>query len=246
GKEAIRQLHENSYNAVLMDCMMPVMDGYSATREWRKFESEKDRERVPILAMTANAMAGDRQKCLDAGMDDYMAKPLNRQLLEQMLKRWLTEPAAPQLDPEEDTVPASVPAAEQADEDLPPGVAVLRPRKKAAAQKSVLDRQVLNDLIDIMGDEYVDLIEVYLEDTPNCIGQLAEAADADDIDGLIAPAHSLKSTSANLGAIGLSELAKAVEHGAREGTIGDVAQKLKAIQSEFDQVAAELQDIKAS
>ncbi len=246
GKEAIRQLHENNYNAVLMDCMMPVMDGYSATREWRKFESEKDRERVPILAMTANAMAGDRQKCLDAGMDDYMAKPLNRQLLEQMLKRWLTEPAAPQLDPEEVATPDAAPITEQSDDELPPGVAVLRPRQKAAAQKSVLDRQVLNDLIDIMGDEYVDLIEVYLEDTPNCIGQLAEAADADDIDGLIAPAHSLKSTSANLGAIGLSELAKAVEHGAREGTIGDVAQKLKAIQSEFDQVAAELQDIKAS
>ncbi len=248
GKEALRQLHENHYNAVLMDCMMPVMDGYSATKQWRKHESESNNERVPILAMTANAMAGDRQKCLDAGMDDYMAKPLNRQLLEQMLNRWLAAAAAPQLVDPVDDEDGHYEHSENdsVQDDLPPEVAVLRPRSRARGVKSVLDRQVLDDLIDIMGDEYVDLIEVYLEDTPNCIGQLVDAADADDIDGLIAPAHSLKSTSANLGAIGLSELAKSVEHGAREGTISDVAQKLREIQSEFDQVAAELQDIKAS
>ncbi len=244
GKEAIRQLTDNSYNAVLMDCMMPVMDGYSATKQWRQHESDNNQTRIPILAMTANAMAGDRQKCLDAGMDDYMAKPLNRQLLEQMLNRWLTESAAPQLIDPEQEAPAQPPMS--ATDDLPPEVAVLRPKSRQPIAKSVLDRQVLDDLIDIMGDEYVDLIDVYLEDTPNCIGQLSEAADADDMDGLIAPAHSLKSTSANSGAIGLSELAKSVEHGAREGTIGDVGQKLKDIQSEFDQVAAELQNIKAS
>lgn len=243
GKEAIRQLHENSYNAVLMDCMMPVMDGYSATQEWRRIESEKGSERVPILAMTANAMAGDRQKCLDAGMDDYMAKPLNKQLLEQMLKRWLSAAPAPQLDVMDEPPAAARAAAET--QELPPEVAVLRPRTRSAG-KSVLDRQVLDDLIDIMGDEYVDLIEVYLEDTPNCIGLMNEAAGDDDIDGLIAPAHSLKSTSANLGAMGLSEMAKAIEFGAREGNLSDVAQKIAAIESEFEQVASELQQIKTA
>ena len=235
GKEATRLLRENEYSAVLMDCMMPVMDGYSATREWRKFEAENNRERVPILAMTANAMAGDRQKCLDSGMDDYMAKPLNKQLLEQMLNRWLESGPAPQLEHIEPERVVEPPDAS----DLPPEVAVLRPRG-AVKSESVLDRQVLNDLIDIMGDEYVDLIQVYLEDTPNCISQLSEAVEAADVEGMIAPAHSLKSTSANLGAMGLSEMAKDVEYGARQGTLQDPDQRLVEIQAEFELVSAEL------
>ena len=71
-----------------MDCLMPIMDGYICTTKIREFERENNLNHTPIMAMTANAMMGDREKCLDAGMDDYMSKPLNRHILEKTLKKW--------------------------------------------------------------------------------------------------------------------------------------------------------------
>ena len=90
GELALAQMASDAYDLVLMDCQMPVLDGYSATRRWREIESGQAPVRhLPIVAMTANAMAGDRQRCLDAGMDDYLSKPVTRDLLDACLKRWL-------------------------------------------------------------------------------------------------------------------------------------------------------------
>ena len=90
GEIALAQMASDAYDLVLMDCQMPVLDGYSATRRWREIESGQAPVRhLPIVAMTANAMAGDRQRCLDAGMDDYLSKPVTRDLLDACLKRWL-------------------------------------------------------------------------------------------------------------------------------------------------------------
>jgi signal transduction histidine kinase/CheY-like chemotaxis protein len=98
GRQAVERLTEGRYDAVLMDCQMPIMDGYTATRTIRKLEADGHRQgHVPIIAMTANAMVGDREKCLASGMDDYMSKPLNRALLEQTLRKWIPEGRPPQL-----------------------------------------------------------------------------------------------------------------------------------------------------
>jgi signal transduction histidine kinase len=88
GAEAVAMLNERRYDAVLMDCQMPVMDGYEATAEIRRSQSAGTRH-VPIIALTANVMEGDRKKCLDAGMDDYVSKPYSLQDLEKALVRWL-------------------------------------------------------------------------------------------------------------------------------------------------------------
>src|SRR5690606_39693475 len=89
GEAALLRMEASCYDIVLMDCEMPVMNGYTATRRWREVEAAAgDGRHVPIIAMTANAMAGDRQKCLDAGMDDYLAKPVTRSELERTLARW--------------------------------------------------------------------------------------------------------------------------------------------------------------
>jgi len=113
GEVALSHMASGVYDLVLMDCQMPVLDGYSATRRWREIESgQAPGRRLPIVAMTANAMAGDRQRCLDAGMDDYLSKPVARDQLDAVLRRWLR--AAPLRNaprPSADTpAPAAAPA----------------------------------------------------------------------------------------------------------------------------------------
>ena len=88
GQAALNRMASGRYDIVFMDCQMPVLDGYTATRRWREREATGNQARLTIVAMTANAMAGDREKCLGAGMDDYLSKPVKRQNLEQCLQRW--------------------------------------------------------------------------------------------------------------------------------------------------------------
>lgn len=86
GQEAVDRLKEHEYDVVLMDCQMPIMDGYRATQEIRSFEGEG--KRTTIIAITANAMPEDRQRCMDAGMDDYMSKPASREDLRKKVEQW--------------------------------------------------------------------------------------------------------------------------------------------------------------
>jgi two-component system, sensor histidine kinase and response regulator len=89
GLEALRALQLSSYDLILMDCQMPEIDGYDATREIRR--RERGGVHVPIVAITARAMHGDREKCLGAGMDDYVAKPVRPEDLANVIKRWLPQ-----------------------------------------------------------------------------------------------------------------------------------------------------------
>jgi signal transduction histidine kinase/CheY-like chemotaxis protein/HPt (histidine-containing phosphotransfer) domain-containing protein len=238
GKEALEALEQRAFDAVLMDCQMPVMDGYTATRIRRQKEASGSK-RVPIIAMTANAMAGDREKCLKSGMDDYMSKPLNRALVEQTLRKWLPVGAksfissTPAMDKPATAPPAPAPR---------PAIAPTPAAPAPAARDSVLDVEIVRDLLDVMGDEFTDLVRVYLEDTPKALTALELAAARGNVEGLIAPSHSLKSTSANLGAMGLSELAKRLEHGARSGTLSgsDALIVVAEIKRNYQRVTAEL------
>jgi signal transduction histidine kinase/CheY-like chemotaxis protein/HPt (histidine-containing phosphotransfer) domain-containing protein len=233
GKEALEQLDKDSYDVVLMDCQMPIMDGYTAVRILRQNE-ESAGKHMPVIAMTANAMAGDREKCLRAGMDDYMSKPLNRALMEQTLRKWLPPGAKTRGDTGATPKPAAASVPAPAKPAAPSAV-------PAAPGGAVLDTDVVRDLLDVMGDEFTDLVRVYLEDTPKSLAALEAAAARGDIEGLIAPSHSLKSTSANLGALSLSELAKRLEHGARGGTLGAEAPVIVAeIKRTFARVQQEL------
>ena len=195
------------------------MDGYTATRIWRQREADTYRPHLPIIAMTANAMAGDRQKCLDAGMDDYLAKPVSRQLLEETLARWLahserqTTAEAAQRKP----MAAAVTAATYPSRIMPVSPENSpAPSAHGALSASPLDLEVVEDLRHAMGDQFKMLVALFLEDAPGQLARLEAAAVLDDKAQMAAAAHALKSSSANLGAMQVSAISKRIEHGARD------------------------------
>lgn len=91
GAIALERTQEHRYDLILMDCQMPVMDGFTATAWIRDRERDKDLEPTPIIALTANALQGDAQRCFDAGMDDYVSKPFTLEQLQAMLEKWLAQ-----------------------------------------------------------------------------------------------------------------------------------------------------------
>jgi signal transduction histidine kinase/DNA-binding response OmpR family regulator/HPt (histidine-containing phosphotransfer) domain-containing protein len=232
GEEARLRMSAARYDLVLMDCQMPVMDGYTATRRWRELERDAgDGRHLPIIAMTANAMAGDRQKCLDAGMDDYLAKPVTRAELERSLHRWWhtgTAPSASAAPVRSETPAAAIANAATLAPMHPPAA-----HAAETASASTIDDEVLDELRAVLGGELDRLIRVFLDDAPRQIAALEEAAVAPDFEALREHAHSLKSASANLGAMQLSAAAKRVELGARTGTLDRPAVEVAKIAWEF-------------
>nr|WP_295374552.1 ATP-binding protein [Pseudoxanthomonas sp.] len=223
GELALQRMMIEPFDLVFMDCQMPVLDGYSATRRWRTHENELGAQRrLPIVAMTANAMAGDRQRCLDAGMDDYLAKPVTREQLEACLQRWLpghVAVAAPR-HPE----PASV-------KPIPADAAAAA--RAATPTFPVLDHSMLEELREIAGDETVRIISLFLEDAPRLIAALEKAAAVPDLDAMRDAAHTLKSSSANVGAMALSAAAKRVELGARAAKLDRPAVAVALVIAEY-------------
>lgn len=227
GEEALAQIAENRFDIVLMDCQMPIMDGYTASRTRREQEARMALPRLPIIAMTANAMAGDREKCIEAGMDEYLSKPLDRHLLTSILSHWLSvngQRAAMKASRKERTRPAE---ASQAD--------------PVATEPPAIDRRVLQELLDVMGTESAALIRVFFEDAPLHIARMQDAAEKGDAIGVAESAHALKSSSANLGALALSELAQRTEYDARIGDASLLPSLSKNIALEFQRTKQALE-----
>ena len=232
GDIALKRMQVEHFDLILMDCQMPVLDGYAATRRWRELEAQRaDVGRLPIVAMTANAMAGDRQRCLDAGMDDYLAKPVSREQLESCLHRWLPDRMNFVLRNAALVTPAELP--------LPtPAVATAR---APSPSFPVLDQTMLEELREIAGDETTRIISIFLEDAPRLIGTLEKAAAVPDLDAMRDAAHTLKSSSANVGAMALSAAAKRVELGARARKLERPAVAVALVIAEYARARMALQ-----
>jgi signal transduction histidine kinase/CheY-like chemotaxis protein/HPt (histidine-containing phosphotransfer) domain-containing protein len=214
GSEVIDHLERSSYDVILMDVQMPEMDGLETSRavcrRWRLGE------RPRIIAMTAEAMHGDRERCLAAGMDDYLVKPVRLDELRRALA-------------------ACVPVARPA--SLP-----------ARGQRDPLDRGVLHSLREDLGDALVvrQVLTAFADRAPVVLAELTDAAARLDAPALAAAAHTLKGTSATLGALALSEVCAALERAAGAGQLRDLASHLDAVHGEVDRtlraIRAEIAD----
>jgi signal transduction histidine kinase/CheY-like chemotaxis protein len=225
GQEALEKVKIKRYRMILMDCQMPVMDGYKCTNKIRDYELAAGLNRTPIMAMTANAMMGDREKCLDAGMDDYMSKPLNRYILEKTLKKWdpLVKSAEETSTPVEtnnasastEPVEAQPKIIEQPSVQTPPA----NESKKAPVEinQKWLNTKTLEDIKEFMGDEMVQLLEMFEQETPSILKKMQQALKGNKFDEVEKMAHMLKSTSGNIGANGLSFFSRKMELASSKG-----------------------------
>ena len=226
GLEALQAVRAGQYDVVLMDCQMPVMDGFAATAAIRREEREAGRGRVlPVIAITANALQGDRESCLAAGMDDYLSKPFTQQELEAVIGRWMALPLA----------------AGAHHEDEPPR---LPPETVEVIQREAINRAALDKIRALSrerGDALVQrVIEAYVDDTPQQLRTLRDAIDAMDAGDVRRIAHSLKSASANVGADALAALCKAMEHLGRADTTEGADAILLDMEQEFRAVCHSL------
>ena len=219
GEQALQAVRAGHYDALLMDCQMPIMDGFAATAEIRRYESAEGRARsVPIIAITANALRGDLESCLAAGMDDYLSKPFTQQQLGAVLSRWIALPPLDRVRVEQRRL--ATPAAPSAREHINLR-ALDNIRALAGARGDALVRRV---------------IEAYLGDTAQHLQTLRGAIASRDSDAMRTLAHRLKSSSANVGADQLTQLCSAMEQLGRAGSTDGAADILASMEQQFDAV----------
>ncbi len=194
GEEAVRAVREKDFDIVLMDCQMPVMDGFDASRQIVRLKKEGVvREDLPIIALTANAMEGDRERCLDAGMNDYLSKPVRAKELREKVYEWLDMGDSMYI----------VPPAQGAGPAL---------KKENSASKDVIvDPESVQSAQKILKDKYDDIVTYFIEDTQNYIAEIDKALKDHKFADGIRPAHTIKSTSQRMGAVKLSNCAKEIE-----------------------------------
>jgi len=229
GREALKALERSHYDLVLMDVQMPEMDGLTATRQIRTQEESKIQnpkskmDRIPIIAMTAHAMKGDREACLAAGMDDYLSKPVTPQELLDKIEKWLTKK-------QNDSCTVKQISSKKA------GIA----SQEAASPIHIaeaLDRAMGNrELLEMLLNEFI-------RNMPEKIELLATAIQKEDADSLVQYAHTLKGASASLSAKGISGLAFSLEKMGREKNFARAGRVMDELQKETDRLSEHVRHI---
>lgn len=189
GQEALNTLASHTFDLVLMDCQMPVMDGFEATRRICSMKEngtiDKD---LPVIALTANAMKGDRQRCIDAGMNDYITKPVRKKELKEKIYFWIKREKIVVAEEEEETVLSN-----------------------ALPASGILDEALFAEARALLKDKFDMLLGLFIEDVETYIREMQDAADKHNPEGLVRPAHTIKSTSKRMGAVRLSDIARDLE-----------------------------------
>ncbi len=217
GQEAINAVAEGGYDLIIMDCLMPVMDGYEATRHICHMKANGEtRMYMPIIALTANAMDGDRQKCLDAGMDDYAAKPLRKQELMGILKKWgLGKEVS--MEEKKDLNETKI-----SDE-------IKSNNAEIPKKNSLLDKEAMENARSILKDKYPEMVDIFIKNSWERLEEIDKSFESTETEILKRAAHTLKSTSRQMGAMRLGHLAERLEKCAKEGDTNDVPNKLEEL-----------------
>ena len=226
GLEAVKSMEKKQYDLIFMDCQMPVMNGYEATEKIRKMELQQGREKTPVIALTAQAMKGDREHCLAVGMDDYITKPITEIQLGNILSNWLPRQGI-----------------------ALPGVQIPTTAMNSNGESGFvhIDKNRIDMLTKLRQPGKPDvskrLVASYRQSTQEILQELKEAAKKNDNEILWQSAHSLKSSSTNFGATHLSTLCRQLEISGRENRVVNPIQTIQEIEVEFNAVAAELEQI---
>lgn len=227
GIEVLDAMSRKQYRLILMDCQMPEMDGFEAARKIRADEAAKRAAsgRVAIVALTANAMKEDRDLCLDAGMDDFLSKPFTLDQLGAILKRWLP----------------GTPPGRRSDE---------RPADRTASgtpERHVIDLKALENIVMLRDDDgkalLAEILKGFVSHSNMLIGNLVRAVNEDNGADVKKSAHSLKSSSANVGALFLSDLCRRMEAAVSNGCGSDEADLKERIVCEYEEVKKALETI---
>lgn len=218
GAEALEAIGRRPYQAVLMDCQMPYMDGYAATVELRRNELVLRKPRLPVIAMTANALAGEREKCLAAGMDDYITKPVRANELYAALERWITSPPVP-------ATPAEATEYVTLDRSVLANLAKLQSPGSPDLVRSVID--------------------AFNRDTPLRLAALKEAVATGDTVKVESTAHALKGSCLNVGAKAMAQHASVLLKMAQTGQLDPVAARTTVLElaTEYERVRRSFQEI---
>jgi CheY-like chemotaxis protein/HPt (histidine-containing phosphotransfer) domain-containing protein len=242
GIEAIRALEQKAYDVILMDVQMPEMDGLEATRRIRQRRKETTvhphfQQSIVIIAMTANAMQGDREKCVAAGMDDYITKPVRPEVLQGLLQRHGRTLAKTAGKPSPDTAnPANV------GEIGPPmngAVGDLQPSRQSATPVD------MNRLFDFAGGDVGhlnELVNLYLKQTTEQIDQIRDALDGNVAPRVASLAHSCAGASATCGMVSLVPLLRQMECCGHDGDLSRAADLISPVQREFERIRRFLSD----
>ena len=210
GLEVVEAIKRKRYDIIFMDVQMPEMDGLEATRMLRKIDI---RFQPKIIAMTANAMQGDRERCLEAGMDDYISKPIRLAEIQSALIRW---------------------GSKIQTKKSPPAT------RSSERKKSVIDEGMISALRDMGPEIFVELVELYLEEAPNQVAELRRQFELGDAAGMAAAAHSLKGSSLNLGANSLADICKQIELKGKNGNLVKVDDLLEQLDLRYEEVQTAL------
>ena len=220
GLEALDLLENHEIDLILMDCQMPVLNGFETTK--RICDSYEKDKRPPIIALTANAFTSDVDKCLEAGMDDFMSKPIDQKTLTTMLAKWLptaelnvTE--ASSSSQVEDALPA--PTAETNEEDL--------------SRDEYIDMEVVNRLLSLSPEAFQPIKASFLQNTEKRLGELQEAYSAQDSAQVQLISHSLKGSCATFGAKKMAHYAAQIEQAVKDDALDSINDNLKVLTASF-------------
>lgn len=219
GQEGVDAFLSKTFDIVLMDCQMPIMNGYEATRLIRQHEQAKpNSRRTPIIAVTANALDSDKQKCFESGMDDFLSKPVKLAVLEETMNKWAM---AHSQNPEPEPLPAITPATYQ--------------------QYESINLKVFNELKATLGDGFPDLLNEFVKDAPLWLKAAWNAhRQNNDTQALLNAAQPLKSSSNDLGLTRLAKIASDLEEMGRSGDCKSAQDLCKLAAAEYQQVKTQL------